>query len=405
MSLTKVLSLIMALVIGLWAADLPAPKPSATVQSSGAIKPAKHLIGVDHKRVALIEFDTLNQVGTPAAGQIIPSLMAGHLKDVGGWQIEERIYLKKVLQEQELQVALLDRDEEAVELGKINGAQLIVTGSVMRIGKSKLLSARLVDVETGSVLSAASLSFIKDEDLKDAVARLSWKLMGYSDRQIHTAWTRKALETMKVGIALGSGWYHTRTEEWSQNGEGKNIYDKEQDMGYGGLAVDLNFQSQYLDLGLFAVMPKRVGLMGAYGAFYPQTHFGLGVLVFGTVATVKPGDRELGWMEWNVPMALLSLRPTENFSIGIAKGWTSSGQIRHRGLNSEAPALDVERRVDLFEGPTLAQVQYEIPHTSWFILGRYFHGLEESVVDLNAKRQVMGLERWLHLSVGGSLGL
>ena len=66
----------------------------------------------------------------------------------------ERTDLEKTLKEQELSLSGLVKPEEAIQVGRLTGAKILVTGSVLELDRKLYLVAKIIGTETGRVLGA-----------------------------------------------------------------------------------------------------------------------------------------------------------------------------------------------------------------------------------------------------------
>jgi TolB-like protein len=68
--------------------------------------------------------------------------------------VVERAELNKILDEQKLGASGLVKQDEAVEIGRLTGAKLIVLGSVIELDSTLLLSTRIISTETARLVGA-----------------------------------------------------------------------------------------------------------------------------------------------------------------------------------------------------------------------------------------------------------
>ena len=73
-----------------------------------------------------------------------------------GFTIVDRSQLDKIRQEQDLQLSWEVDDDTAVSIGKIAGANIIITGSVTGMDSMRRLRLRALNVQTAQVLAVAS---------------------------------------------------------------------------------------------------------------------------------------------------------------------------------------------------------------------------------------------------------
>jgi len=83
--------------------------------------------------------------------QVVGPLMA-ELADCPDFGLIERPLIGEVLCEQGLQMSALADESSAVQLGRISGAQFLLTGQVIKLESGFQIEARVIDVSTGKVL-------------------------------------------------------------------------------------------------------------------------------------------------------------------------------------------------------------------------------------------------------------
>jgi hypothetical protein len=91
-------------------------------------------------------------------------------------RVVERDRLQSILQEQSLVQSKSIDPQTAVRLGKLLGAQYMITGGFMSDGKGTLLvTSRVINVETGAITNPVKLQS-KGDDVLGLVGQLSTKL-------------------------------------------------------------------------------------------------------------------------------------------------------------------------------------------------------------------------------------
>ena len=109
----------------------------------------------DKFKIAVMEFKSLNP-GTKntSLGSMIAEMFTTEVVNNNSFKIVEREQLNKVLGELQIgQSGVLDTTD-AQKLGKILGAGAIIAGSVMKMGDSLRIDSRIIQVETGIIVSA-----------------------------------------------------------------------------------------------------------------------------------------------------------------------------------------------------------------------------------------------------------
>ncbi|MDH5720241.1 MAG: CsgG/HfaB family protein [Spirochaetia bacterium] len=118
-------------------------------------------------------------VGQAASAQITEALL-----ETGHYVILERGDLEKVLSEQQLAQSGILSEDKAAELGKMAGAEIVVTGSVSKLESGIQISARLIKVQTGEVEKSAAVIIESDSQLREAADEIAAKFTkGSSSRK------------------------------------------------------------------------------------------------------------------------------------------------------------------------------------------------------------------------------
>jgi hypothetical protein len=108
--------------------------------------------------IGVVEFELNNDIGLENAGFIIADLVATEIAKTAEYEVQERLLLKKVLEEQELMLSGVIEESEISEIGRIFDVDAIITGSVMKIGSGITITGRLISVTSGKVLKTDSVT-------------------------------------------------------------------------------------------------------------------------------------------------------------------------------------------------------------------------------------------------------
>jgi TolB-like protein len=107
-------------------------------------------------RIAVTPFENINKDSSLdwlSAG--IPETVTNSLSSVKGIVLVERIQLRKVMDELNLQHSGIVDEKTAVKLGKLIAANILVIGAFQKSGETVRLTARFLDVESGKILHTA----------------------------------------------------------------------------------------------------------------------------------------------------------------------------------------------------------------------------------------------------------
>lgn len=102
----------------------------------------------------------------------VTELLAAELTAAPELMLVDREELEKVLKENELNLSGLVGADDAIEAGKLTGAKLLITGSVIDTGTDRYLVAKVISTETSRVLGATAKGKVSD-NVGDLVTKLS----------------------------------------------------------------------------------------------------------------------------------------------------------------------------------------------------------------------------------------
>ncbi|MFH1009567.1 MAG: CsgG/HfaB family protein [Candidatus Latescibacterota bacterium] len=132
-------------------------------------------------RVAVIDFESIGD--DPNIGRGVTEIVRTELIKTGNYEVVERALLNKIIEEQRFQLSDLVDPTKAVELGKLLGADLILTGSVVKIGTSYTINARFIDVKTGMAKKAEA---IRGNEINE-LTYMSGQLIGILEQEVTPA--------------------------------------------------------------------------------------------------------------------------------------------------------------------------------------------------------------------------
>ena len=107
-------------------------------------------------RVAVIDFEqkAFQEFQGKQIGEIVAEWLITSLANTGRFEVVERSQLQKVLKEQQLGISGMINQETAAKVGELLGVKVIVSGSVIQIGNTYDVNARLINVQDGSIIKA-----------------------------------------------------------------------------------------------------------------------------------------------------------------------------------------------------------------------------------------------------------
>ena len=121
--------------------------------------------------VAILPFQERGRDAADLGPQVTDLLFATLVANPDMYLVE-REDINKLLEEKELNLSGLVNPGQAIQVGYLTGAKIIVTGSVVIAGDSQYLVAKVIGTETGRVLGASAKGRI-DDDLDGLVEKLA----------------------------------------------------------------------------------------------------------------------------------------------------------------------------------------------------------------------------------------
>jgi len=114
--------------------------------------------GTNKIKIAIIEFQNLNEESRrDNLGSMFSEMLTTSFVGSEAFRITEREQLQKVANELQFNQSGIIDVSQAKQVGKMVGADAIVTGSVIKIGGDLRLDARIIDVESGLILTAENI--------------------------------------------------------------------------------------------------------------------------------------------------------------------------------------------------------------------------------------------------------
>ena len=119
------------------------------------ISKARIIIGGEKVKIGILEFQALNEEARrDNFGRVFTEVLTTSFVKSEAFRIIEREQLHTVLKEIELSQSGIIDTSNAAKVGKMVGANAVVVGSVTKISNEMRLDARIIDVESGIILTA-----------------------------------------------------------------------------------------------------------------------------------------------------------------------------------------------------------------------------------------------------------
>ncbi len=129
------------------------------------------LVAANKKSIAVVDFTDLDgnvmRLGRFLAEEVSVALAS----QAKGFEVIERNQLKVILQEHKLSASGIIDPQTARQLGRIAGAEAIVTGSLTPFGDSVRMSVKVLDADTARMLAAATTDIPKTKAIEELLSR------------------------------------------------------------------------------------------------------------------------------------------------------------------------------------------------------------------------------------------
>ncbi len=127
-------------------------------------------------KVAVLDFQQQGRFETEGIGRIAAEWLTTSLVETGRFEIIERRLLNQILDEQKMSSSGLVDPTNATRLGKILGVKTVVTGTIQHYETIFELNVRLINVETGSIITADRVRAGSTASLRNMVNRISERI-------------------------------------------------------------------------------------------------------------------------------------------------------------------------------------------------------------------------------------
>ncbi len=159
------------------AAEGATTSPTTTATTSPATtSPASNSsdgVTRDSLTIAVLDFDSSS--ANPELGKQIGEALTATLSGEPGFVLVDRASIAHTLAETELNRTGLVTSGQAIQIGKLVGARILITGKVFPLDKQLFFTAKLIGTET-SLVDGVLVKGDKDADVGDLLMKLSEKV-------------------------------------------------------------------------------------------------------------------------------------------------------------------------------------------------------------------------------------
>lgn len=133
--------------------------------------------------LAVIPLERFDQQSDQGAGQYLTDALLKELITLPAFVLVERQNIAAVLKEQGFGQSAYVTPEQAVEVGKLSGARLILSGHYLSVANDLQVQLRLIDAESGRVLTVIQEMIPKDDSIYHLLGEISPAKKFESDMQ------------------------------------------------------------------------------------------------------------------------------------------------------------------------------------------------------------------------------
>lgn len=129
-------------------------------------------------KIAVLDFQLQGEnFDNQDMGTIVAEWFITAMVREGRFDVVERRMLEKILGEQKLAMTGVVDASSATQIGKLLGVKVIITGSVMKLREVTEINARIIDVESASIIAAENIKSSATARLQDMVIEMSAKII------------------------------------------------------------------------------------------------------------------------------------------------------------------------------------------------------------------------------------
>ena len=136
----------------------------------------KKLDLVADKKLAVVSLSASSENVDEESTKGILVFIENAFVNIGKVKVVDRQNIENIISENKFQLSGVVDKETAVEIGKLSGADIIVTGSINYVGKKYYLNIKLIQVETAEIIGSSISETADDSDFynltNDAVYKL-----------------------------------------------------------------------------------------------------------------------------------------------------------------------------------------------------------------------------------------
>ncbi len=155
-------------------------------------------------KIAVLDFEMQGEgFETRDMGAIVAEWFITALVKGGRFDVVERSMLNKILEEQKLGRSGVVDESTATKIGELLGVKSIISGSVSKLQNSLEINARIIDVESASIIAAESVKSSATAQLHELVGKMAEKISKNFPLEGYVVGREGAFATIDLGGRTG----------------------------------------------------------------------------------------------------------------------------------------------------------------------------------------------------------
>ncbi len=267
--------------------------------------------------VAVVDFTVDNSVESKVSGKAIAIKLEQALN--GKFRLVTRSQVKKAMQELRFQTSDLIDHKNAKKFGKLVGAELLLTGSIIQLGPELTVATQCFDVETGIILQTAEVSMFNPGEMNAKLFDLAAILtLDKNGKENHLKKKIDILNMRRIKYELaqseGERVFKAARELYTQ---GRSLKD-ENDLAYKHCSDALNMIEFFEKSSYVKYLPRKE--KNKFENLKQEINKYIEILVQGPI-------RERDWTLPKLKMAFVYIKPGK-FYMGSLKGARDERPLR-----------------------------------------------------------------------------
>jgi len=154
-------------------------------------------------KVAVLDFQQQGSFETAGVGRIAAEWLTTGLVETGRFEIIERRLLQQIVDEQKMGVSGLLDPSSASRIGRLLGVKTVVTGTIQHYENTFELNVRLINVETGAIVTADRIKAGSVSGLRNMVSRITARIVRHFPLQGYVV--QRTADRVMIDLGRQSG--------------------------------------------------------------------------------------------------------------------------------------------------------------------------------------------------------